>query len=120
MLYIEGVGGGCRNTQPHFYIHAKYYHYISKIHALMCPPTFQMSLMSLCLTFKSNDFAGWVHDGTVCRDGPADGRIWIAHVDDHHLGLFAHLLPDADELIRLHRERAKPNVRWVYAQVLEL
>lgn len=72
------------------------------------------------LTFKSDDFAGWVHNGTVCRDGPADGRVWIAHVNDDHLRLFAHLLPDTDEFIRLHCEGAEPNVCWVYARVLEL
>lgn len=79
-----------------------------------------MSSTTPCLTFKSNDFAGWVHDGTVCRDGPADGRVGIAHVNDYNLGLFAHLFPNADELIWLHREGAKPDICWVYAQVLEL
>lgn len=54
------------------------------------------------LTFKCNHFAGWIHDGAVGRDGPADGRIGVCHVDDHHLSLLAHLLADADELVRLH------------------
>lgn len=55
-----------------------------------------------CLTFQGYDLAGRVHDGAVGRDGPADGRVGVCHVDDHHLSLLANLLTDADELVRLH------------------
>ena len=53
-------------------------------------------------TFESNDLAGWIHDGTVSRDGPADGGIGVCHVDDDNLSLLAHLFTDTDELIWLH------------------
>lgn len=55
-----------------------------------------------CLTFQGYDLAGGVHDGAVGRDGPADWRVGVGHVDDHHLSLLTHLLTDADELVRLH------------------
>lgn len=60
--------------------------------------------MYMCsvLTFEGNDFTGWVHDSTVCRDGPADGSVGVGHVNNNDLGLVAHLLSDANELIRLH------------------
>lgn len=73
-----------------------------------------------CLTFECNDLAGWIHDGAVSRDGPTDGCIGVGHVDDHHLSLLAHLLPDTDELIRLHGEGAEAYVGRIDAQVLEL
>lgn len=72
------------------------------------------------LTFQGNDFAGWVHDGAVCRDGPADGIVGVGHVDDDHLGLLAHLLPHTDELVGLHGQRAESDVGWIDSQVLEL
>lgn len=62
------------------------------------------------LTFKCDDFGSGVHDGAVCRDRPADGRVGVGHVYDHHLRLLAHLLSDTDELIRLHRQGAEPDV----------
>lgn len=73
-----------------------------------------------CLTFQGYDLAGRVHDGAVGRDGPADGRVGVCHVDDHHLSLLAHLLTDADELVRLHGQGAEANVGRIDAQVLEL
>lgn len=63
-----------------------------------------------CLTFKCNDFAGWIHNGAVGGDGPADGGVGVCHVDDHHLRLLAHFLPDTDELIRLHGQGAEAYV----------
>lgn len=80
------------------------------------------SLLSACglLTFQGDDLAGWVHDGAVCRDGPADGVVGVGHVNDDHLGLLAHLLPHADELVRLHGQRAESDVGRVDSQVLEL
>lgn len=74
----------------------------------------------LDLTFEGNDFAGGVHDGAVCRDGPADGIVGVGHVNDDHLRLLAHLLPYADELVGLHGQGAEPNVGRVDSQVLEL
>lgn len=75
----------------------------------------------LCMrTFQGDDFAGGVHDGAVSGDGPADGVGRVGHVDDDHLGLLAHLLTDADELVRLHRQRAEANVGRIYPQILEL
>lgn len=74
----------------------------------------------LDLTFQSDDFAGGVHDGAVCRDGPPDGIVGVGHVDNDHLRLLAHLLSYADELVGLHGQGAKPNVGWVDSQVLEL
>lgn len=71
-------------------------------------------------TFKCDDFARRVHDGAICRDGPADGGVRVRHVDDHHLCLFSDLLPDTDELIRLHRQGAEPDVGWVDPQILKL
>lgn len=55
-----------------------------------------------CLTFQGYDLAGGVHDGAVGRDGPADRRVGVCHVNDHHLSLLANFLTDADELVRLH------------------
>lgn len=72
------------------------------------------------LTFKCDDFGSGVHDGAVCRDRPADGRVGVGHVYDHHLVLLAHLLPDADELVRLHGQVAETNVSRVHPQVLQL
>lgn len=63
-----------------------------------------------CRTFKCDDFAGWIHDGAVRWDGPADGCIGVGHIDDHHLSLLAHLLSDTDEFIRLHGEGAEAYV----------
>lgn len=60
-----------------------------------------------CLTFKCNDLAGRIHDGAVSWDGPADRCIGVRHVNDHHLSLLADLLPDTDELIRLHGQGAE-------------
>lgn len=77
-----------------------------------------MSLSSR--TFQSDDFAGRIHDGTVGRDGPPDRVGGVGHVHNHHLVLLAHLLSDADELVRLHGEVAEPDVGWVHAHVLQL
>lgn len=71
-------------------------------------------------TFEGDDFAGRVHDGAVGRDGSADGRVGVTHVNDDHLSLLANFLPHADELVRLHGERAEADVGRVDAQVLEL
>lgn len=72
------------------------------------------------LTFKGNNFAGRVHDGTICRDGPADGIVRVGQIYDDNLGLLTHFLPDTDELVRLHGQSAEANVGWVDSQVLEL
>lgn len=72
------------------------------------------------LTFKGNNFAGRVHDGAVCRDGPADGIVGVCHINDDNLGLLTHFLPYADELVGLHGQSAESNVGWVDSQVLEL
>lgn len=71
-------------------------------------------------TFECNDLAGWIHDGAVSWDGPADGGIGVRHVDDDHLRLLAHLLSDADEFIRLHGQGAEADVGWINPQVLKL
>lgn len=71
-------------------------------------------------TFQGDDLAGGVHDGAVGGDGPADGVVGVGHVDDDHLGLLAHFLPHADELVGLHGQGAEPDVGRVDAQVLEL
>ena len=54
------------------------------------------------LTFQRNNFTGRVHDGRVSRDGPSDGIGRVVQVNDDHLRLVPNLLPDADELVRLH------------------
>lgn len=66
-----------------------------------------------CRTFKCNDFAGWVHYGAVGWDGPADRCIGVGHINDNHLSLLAHLLPDTDELVRLHGKGAEANIGWI-------
>lgn len=71
-------------------------------------------------TFQGDDLACGVHDGTVGRDRSPDWISGVRHVHDHHLVLLAHLLPDADELVRLHGQIAEPNIGWVHAQVLQL
>ena len=71
-------------------------------------------------TFEGDDLAGWVHDGTVSRDGSPDGVCRVGHVHDDHLVLVAHFLPDADELVRLHGQVAEPDVGRVHPQVLQL
>lgn len=71
-------------------------------------------------TFEGDDLAGRVHDGTVSRDGTSAGVIGVGHVYDHHLVLLAHLLPDADELVRLHGQVAEPDVGRIHPQVLQL
>lgn len=77
-----------------------------------------MSLHSF--TFQGDDLASRVHDRTVSRDGPPDGVGGVGHVHDHHLVLLAHLLSDADELVRLHGQIAEPDVGRVHTQVLQL
>lgn len=84
-----------------------------------CSPAYG-GARELELTFEGDDFAGGVHDGAVRRDGPADGVVGVGHVDDDHLGLLAHLLPYADELVGLHGQSAESDVGWVDSQVLEL
>lgn len=86
---------------------------------------FHMNKVSLCPqkqrhTFKCDDFAGWVHDGAVSWDGPADRCIGIGQVNDHHLSLLTYFLPDTDELIGLHRKGAEADVGRIDSQVLEL
>lgn len=72
------------------------------------------------VTFQGDDFAGWIHDGAVSRDGPPDGVGGVGHVHDHHLVLIADFFSDADELVRLHGEIAEPDVSRVHAHVLQL
>ena len=72
------------------------------------------------LRLESDDFAGGVHDGGVCADGPPDGVGGVRHVDDDHLGGLRHLLPHADELVALHREGVEPDVRGVDPDICEL
>ena len=72
------------------------------------------------LRLESDDFAGGVHDGGVCADGPPDGVGGVGHVDDDHLGGLPHLLPHADELVALHREGVEPDVRGVDPDICEL
>ena len=43
------------------------------------------------LRLESDDFAGGVHDGGVCADGPPDGVGGVGHVDDDHLIVVGHL-----------------------------
>ncbi len=54
-----------------------------------------------------------VHDGGVGADRPADRRLRVGHVDDHHLGGLPLLLADADELVALHGEHVEANARLV-------
>ena len=72
------------------------------------------------LTFEGDHFTGWIHDRAVGRDGSADGSVGVGHVNNNHLGLFAHLLSDANEFIRLHGQSAEPDVGWVDSKVLQL
>lgn len=71
-------------------------------------------------TFKGDDLAGGVHDGTVGRDRSSNRVCGVRQVHDHHLVLIAHLLSDTDELVRLHGQIAEPYVGWVHAQALQL
>lgn len=89
-------------------------------HCLAAKPGVWLTASLSSRTFQSDDFAGRIHDGTVGRDGPPDWVGGVGHVDDHHLVLLPHLLPDADELVWLHGEVAEPNVGWVHAHVLQL
>ena len=61
-------------------------------------------------TFESDDFAGGVHDGRVGWDGSSYRVGSVVEVDDDNLCGLTDLLPHADELIRLHRQRAESNV----------
>lgn len=71
-------------------------------------------------TFKGDDLASRVHNGTVGRDGPADWVCGVIHVNDDHLVLVSHLLPDANELVRLQGQVAEANVGRIHSQVLQL
>lgn len=51
------------------------------------------------LTFEGNHFAGRVHDGAVCRYGPADGIVRICHIYYDDLGLLSNFFSHADELV---------------------
>ena len=74
----------------------------------------------MLLTFQGDDLARRVHDGRVCRDGSPDGVGRVGEVDDDHLVRLAHLLADAYEFVRLHRERRKTDVGGVDADIGEL
>lgn len=71
-------------------------------------------------TFQSYHFTGWVHDGRVCRDLPADGITWVVHVYDNYLSSLSNLLTHTDEFIRLHGKSAEPNVGRIDPNALEL
>lgn len=71
-------------------------------------------------TFQSDDFAGRVHDGAVCRDRPADRVARVAQVHDQHLVLLTHLLSDADEAVRLHGQAAEADAGRTHSQRLQL
>lgn len=71
-------------------------------------------------TFQSDDFAGRVHDGAVCRDRPADRVARVTQVHDYHLVLLTHLLSDADEAVRLHGQAAEADAGRIHSQRLQL
>lgn len=75
---------------------------------------------SISCTFKGDDLGGRIHDGALGGDGAADGVVGVRHVDDDHLRGLAHLLPDADELVALHGEGGKRDVRHVDAHIGKL
>ncbi len=61
-----------------------------------------------------------MHDGRVGSDGPSDWVLGVVEVYDDHLGRLADLLAHANELVRLHGERAEADVGHVDADVLQL
>lgn len=97
--------------------------YLGALCGVLRRPCTLLSYRGRCeldLTFEGDYFAGWIHDGAVCGDRPADGIVGVGHVDDDHLRLLAHLLSYTDELVGLHGQGAESNVGWVDSQVLEL
>jgi len=75
-------------------------------------------VQDLTPTFQSDDLARRVHDGRVGRDGTTNRIRRIPKVDDDDLSRFTDLLTHADELIRLHGERAETDVCRVDADIL--
>jgi len=71
-------------------------------------------------TFERDDFARWIHDRWIGRDRSSYRIRRVVHVDDHDLRRFADLLADADKLVRLHCQRAEPDVGRIDAEVLQL
>ena len=71
-------------------------------------------------TFEGDHFAGGVHDGRVCGDGPPDGVGRVVHVDDNNLRSVSHLLAHTDEFVRFHGEGGESDVGCVDAHILEL
>ena len=72
------------------------------------------------LGLQGDDLAGGVHDGAVRTDGPPDGVGGVGHVDDDHLIVVRHLLPDTDELVTLHGEGVEPDVGCLDPHICEL
>lgn len=77
-------------------------------------------LLGRMRTFETNDLGDRIHDGRVGGDGSSQHIVLLVQVDNDDLVLFAHFLPDADELVRLHRERVEANVGGIDAERLEL
>lgn len=72
------------------------------------------------LTFEGNDFTGRIHDRRISRDGSPDGIGGVIHVDDNHLCRVAHLLPDTDELVRLHGDCVEADIVGIDPHCCEL
>lgn len=72
------------------------------------------------LTFECYDLGCRVHDCRVGSDGTSNGVGRVTEVNDDDLRGLCHLLPDTDELIRLHCEGGKADLLDVDAHILEL
>ena len=71
-------------------------------------------------TFECNDFTGRVHDGWIGWDRSSDGVGCVVEVYNDNLCSLSNLLTYADKLVRLHRQRAEPDVGGIDAKVLQL
>lgn len=79
-----------------------------------------LTVSEVFFTFQGNNFASWVHDGRVCRDGSSDWIRRVIHVNDDHLCCLANLLSDTYELVRLHCKGTEPNIGCIDSNILEL
>jgi len=75
------------------------------------PKQYEMNITVIIITFDASfalegyDLGRRIHDGWISWDGPSDGVVWVAHIDDHHLRRVPHRLTHADEFVRFHRQR---------------
>jgi hypothetical protein len=61
-----------------------------------------------------------IHESRVSGDGPSHDIGRILEINNDNVSLLAHLIADADELLRLHGQRSKPDGLRVDTEAAQL